>query len=1211
MPTADELIVILEARLDRYEQDLKRAQRSFDNATRNIENNARRAEDAVTRSANQIGASMRSMASTIAAALSVQQLSQYADMWIRFTNQLKVSGVEGANLGRVQEHLFQIAQRYGVEVEALGQLYGRTSQGARELGATQNDLLRFTSGVSAAMKVQGASAQQSRGALIQLTQALGGEIVRAEEFNSINEGARPILQAVANGIDRYRGSVAALRRDVVEGRVSSQEFFQAFLTQVPQLEEQATRANFTISQAFTQLNNAIGRYVGQTDQSLSATARVAAGIKLLADNIDTVANALGILIVALGSRFVAAGVVAIATNVRVALSIQAFAAAAMGGAASVGTMGTAMGVTGAAASLMGTRLLAAMGGPVGLALTALTVGIIYLASRQQTASVTAAQFREAMENARITLEQTHRRAGEAANSIQAVGNNAQRATGQMNEFAGAVGAAARQLASLAAQNREAERGGLQTEVNNLQRVRDQARPELDTLRQRQIQSAQGRGTFSAQDFARLRALEQQNNQIETMIARLERRWHELDPARTRLSERDVTQDQIENTQGGLDAANEILRRQRDIAALQQEQTEEARRRVAILQNEIRAMREYQRLRAARVSPSEARAQSDAYLQRLNSAAERGNAREDTRDAERRRRREERATSAGRMAGVFRANGLSDAVIAGILGNIQYESGFNARAVGDSGTAFGHAQWRAGRVDNFQRQIGVHPSRATGEQSARFILWELQNPGAAGMRPEQAAAIRNARTPEEAADLFERYYERPARPGGRNGPRAQAARRFHDRGTGAVGEPGDDDRLNNEIQQAYQAEQQRLENVAREEAQLQDQLRQARRQLVLSVEEQDALAREDIELERQAYQERLRYRVLQGEITEAEAQRIAVITDEIAVARQAQVSLEQRRRHEEQLEIIARRALERAQADIANQQELAQLEGQLATTARERREVELRLLDLAYQREEIEQRGIVAAAQAVIASETATQRERDEARARQAIAESRLATSSQRRAGEEELIRRGNRSPMEEFLRSVHLTSAEIDEQFESIAASGLGALNDGLVEAIMGTRSLGEAFSTVANQIIADLLRIGIQRAIIGPLADALFGGDKGGGFLSGLFGGFRAGGGPVAAGRAYVVGEKRPELFIPGQSGTIVPRIPTAITGAVSARAPVVVQQTLVFDARGAVTTEKLIRDMHQIADAKSQQAGMAAYQRSMKDAPGAVTKARRYGTS
>lgn len=42
---------------------------------------------------------------------------------------------------------------------------------------------------------------------------------------------------------------------------------------------------------------------------------------------------------------------------------------------------------------------------------------------------------------------------------------------------------------------------------------------------------------------------------------------------------------------------------------------------------------------------------------------------------------------------------------------------------------------------------------------------------------------------------------------------------------------------------------------------------------------------------------------------------------------------------------------------------------------------------------------------------------------------------------------------------------------------------------------------------------------------------------------GKRAGGGPVVAGQAYIVGEERPELFVPNVSGQIIPRIPPQLT--------------------------------------------------------------------
>jgi len=46
------------------------------------------------------------------------------------------------------------------------------------------------------------------------------------------------------------------------------------------------------------------------------------------------------------------------------------------------------------------------------------------------------------------------------------------------------------------------------------------------------------------------------------------------------------------------------------------------------------------------------------------------------------------------------------------------------------------------------------------------------------------------------------------------------------------------------------------------------------------------------------------------------------------------------------------------------------------------------------------------------------------------------------------------------------------------------------------------------------------------------------GGNTTPMFGGFRAGGGDVEAGKAYVVGEKRAEVFVPAQSGRILPNV-------------------------------------------------------------------------
>ena len=102
---------------------------------------------------------------------------------------------------------------------------------------------------------------------------------------------------------------------------------------------------------------------------------------------------------------------------------------------------------------------------------------------------------------------------------------------------------------------------------------------------------------------------------------------------------------------------------------------------------------------------------------------------------------------------------------------------------------------------------------------------------------------------------------------------------------------------------------------------------------------------------------------------------------------------------------------------------------------------------------------------------------------------------------------------------------KINGSFKQIGQDIGSGITDALVGAIEGTRTLGEAAKSIINDLASSLLRLGINAALSG-----LFGGTKIGKFL-----GFANGGRPPV-GRASIVGEKGPELFIPKTSGTIIP---------------------------------------------------------------------------
>ena len=222
--------------------------------------------------------------------LGVVGLMRYADGFTRIQNQLKVAGLEGEKLRGTFSDLFRIAQRHGTAIEPLATLYSRLAQAQTELGASGADLTRFTEGVALALRVQGTDAAGAAGALLQLSQALGSSIVRAEEFNSVNEGARPILQAVANGLKDAGGSVSKLRAIVVDGKLSNAAFFRAFLAGMSDLEAKAASAAPTIAQNFTRLNNSLTVLVGGLDSVAGAGTAAGSGLANLAGGIEALAS---------------------------------------------------------------------------------------------------------------------------------------------------------------------------------------------------------------------------------------------------------------------------------------------------------------------------------------------------------------------------------------------------------------------------------------------------------------------------------------------------------------------------------------------------------------------------------------------------------------------------------------------------------------------------------------------------------------------------------------------------------------------------------------------------------------------------------------------------------------------------------------------------------------------------------------------------------
>ncbi|MET0363422.1 MAG: tape measure protein [Sphingobium sp.] len=377
-----------------------------------------------------------------------------------------------------------------------------------------------------------------------------------------------------------------------------------------------------------------------------------------------------------------------------------------------------------------------------------------------------------------------------------------------------------------------------------------------------------------------------------------------------------------------------------------------------------------------------------------------------------------------------------------------------------------------------------------------------------------------------------------------------------------------------------------EAFAREEASLNDRILSLKAEEVTGITERAKLETDRIEASRAAAQKEIER---DERMTAAEKAKIIALSDTVAALQAAKVVTERDKELAEQV----------AQARAGNlryEQDVLQELANAADTRQARLEAERRLLA-----------SMEAQERAQLEAEIAAGKIADATKAR-----ADLATSQTARRGATE---RGLDGPLAQYQRRFDPDNQK--DRVEELVVQELDMVRDGISDAL--TRRLG-----IKDPLISGLLDMLIENVIMKPIAEALS--KSGGGVLGGLvkgigsalgISGARAAGGPVQGGKTYLVGEKGPELFRAGASGTIIPNDQLAgaaargMTGVAAVRP--VYNSTIIsaprFDLSGAVITPKLYADMQRISDESAARAGAASYKQSMRDAPSVIQRRQRYG--
>ncbi|MCR6661823.1 MAG: tape measure protein [Luteimonas sp.] len=312
----------------------------------------------------------------------------------------------------------------------------------RQLGFSVRDTLDLTEALSLSLVVSAANQQKSAATIDQFAKAMQTGVLRGQEFQTVLQNAPRFADALEQSLGKTRAELIAMAND---GKLTVSELTKVS-SQLGELRRETELLPTTLEDAKVRFADAWQSFAGSVNEAVRVNGTLVAGIDAVSEALPAVATAAGIVAVAFGGRLLAslsAATLAKARSIietrqlaqaellaarqaeQAAAARVAAARAGMGAAGSLAAAETQLAAAQArstaaanAASIAYTAKAAAVrvasgamalfGGPVGIAVTALTLFVLWARNSRKEAEELARAVRDGFQGAIKDMEAFNR-----------------------------------------------------------------------------------------------------------------------------------------------------------------------------------------------------------------------------------------------------------------------------------------------------------------------------------------------------------------------------------------------------------------------------------------------------------------------------------------------------------------------------------------------------------------------------------------------------------------------------------------------------------------------------------------------------------------------------------------------------------------------------------------------------------------------------------
>ena len=254
---------------------------------------------------HSLKSSALSLVAAFAGGFAITSIINTADDWGQMASRVKmaVNSVEGSidNYQNVQKRLLEISNRNAKSITDSQELYIATASSMRDLGYSTNDTIDFIEAMSNSYTINATSAEKVQSSINIINKAMITGKVSGKQWQDLMASTPNIVTALSNSIGK---SEKVIRNLGNSGQISMRQLTDAMVKAKEDTGKMADSMGNTTKDGFTQISNSFGTLIGEINSNAGLTQGLASGLKIVADNIGLVTGAAGVFVsIGLGRYF--------------------------------------------------------------------------------------------------------------------------------------------------------------------------------------------------------------------------------------------------------------------------------------------------------------------------------------------------------------------------------------------------------------------------------------------------------------------------------------------------------------------------------------------------------------------------------------------------------------------------------------------------------------------------------------------------------------------------------------------------------------------------------------------------------------------------------------------------------------------------------------------------------------------------------------------